>query len=117
MIVNFLFESLLVDDDLVAVDEVLFEIMRKHTFEGRYFIRIANFLDGIGNLIVEVSWFDQSQSSLGSLVCSKDNICFFASDWCFSVGLDNNSVGSEGSEAINVGSDLNFDEIALFDRG
>ena len=80
LIVNFLFESLLVDDDLVAVDEVLFEIMRKHTFKGRHFIRITDFLDGISDLIVEVSWFDQSQSSLSSLVCSKDNICFFASD-------------------------------------
>lgn len=56
LIVDFLIEGFSVDDDLISVDEMLLEIVRKNSFQWIDFVTVTNFLDGVSDLVVEVSW-------------------------------------------------------------
>ena len=51
-------EGFLVDDDLVSIDQVLFQLVGKDSFKGSNLIRVSDFLDNFSYFIVEVSGFD-----------------------------------------------------------
>ncbi len=78
--IDSLFEGLLIDDDLIAVDEVLLELVGEDSLEGSHLVGIAHLLDHLSDLVVEVSWLHQSQSSLSRLVSSQDDVCLLSSD-------------------------------------
>lgn len=117
LVLDFLLEGLLVEDNLVAVNQVLLEIVGKDTFQRLNFIGVAHFLDGLSNLVVEVTWFDQSQCSLGSFIGGKDNIGFLASDGSLSIRLHNDGVGSKSSKSVDMGTEFDFDEVTFLDGG
>lgn len=115
--VHSLVERLLVYDYLVAVDQVLLQLVRKHTLHGMHLVGIADFLDHFRNLVVGVPWLEQSEGSLSSLVGGEDDVCLFASDGCIFIGLNDEGVCDEGREAIDVCSEFYFDEVSLLDGG
>ena len=65
-----LLERLLVNYHFVSIDEVFLEFVRKDSFNWIHLVRVTDFLDGLGHLSVSISWFNDSQGSLGSLVGS-----------------------------------------------
>lgn len=89
--------------------------MRKHSLEWADLIRVSNLLDDLSNLIVLVSWLDESESCLGSFVGSEDDISFLAGDGGIFVRLDNDSVTSKGGKSINMDTEFNFDKVSFFD--
>lgn len=74
-------------------------------------------MDDFGDFVVEVSGLDEAEGGLGSFVGGKDDIGFFAGDGGVFVGLDDDCVGDEGCEAVDVDSEFDFDEISFFDVG
>lgn len=115
LVIDFLLEGLTVDDDLVSVDQVLLEVVGQDSFQRGHLVRIADFLDGVGDLVVEISWLDQSDGSLGSFVGSKKDICLFAGHGSLGIGLDDNGVSSKGSKTIDMGSEFDLDKISFLD--
>ena len=112
-----LLEGLFVEDDLVAVDEVLLELMGEHTFEGVHIVGSGNLLDHLGHVVVELSRLDQPDGSLSGLVGSQDDIGLLAGDGGILVGLDDQGVGHEGCESVDVDSEFDLDEITFLDGG
>ena len=94
---------------------MFFQLVWQHSFQWIDFIGVADFLDNLSNFVVDVSWFDQSQSGLSSFVGSQDNISFFASHLCIFVWLNHDSMADESSETVDMDTELYFDEISLFD--
>ena len=115
--IHSLFESFLVDDDLVSIDKVLLELVGKDAFEGGNLVGVANLLDDFSNLIVEVAWLEQSECGLGGLVSSQNHISLLSGDGGVLIGLHNNGMADEGSETVDVNSEFNFDEVAFLDAG
>ena len=115
--VDALFEGLLVDDDLVSIDEVLLELVGEHALEWAHLVSLADLLDHLSHLVVGVSRLQQPHCSLRGLVSGQDHIRLLASDRRILVRLNDNGVGSEGSETIDMGSKLELDQIALLDGG
>ena len=97
-------ESFFVNDDLVSVDQVFLQLMRQNSFKGVYFIRVGNFLDDFSNLVVQVSGFNQSQSSLSSFIGSQNNISLFTCNLSVLIGLYDNSMGYERGEPVDMNS-------------
>jgi hypothetical protein len=64
-----------------------------------------------------VSGLDESESGLGSFVGSQDDIGLLSGDGGIFIGLDNNGVTNEGSKAIDMYSEFDFDEITFLDVG
>lgn len=113
--VDALLEGLLVDDDLVAVDEVLLELVGEHALERAHLVGLADLLDHLGHLVVGVARLQQPHCSLRGLVGSKDHVRLLAGDRRVLVGLHHDGVGGEGSETVDVRAELELDEIALLD--
>lgn len=115
--IHSLLEGLLVDDDLVAVDQMLLELMGKDSLEGVNLIGIADLLNDLSHFVVSMSRLEESQSSLGGLVGSEDNVSFFASNGGVFVGLDNDGMCNKRGETVDMNSEFNFDEVSLLDVG
>lgn len=99
-----LLEGFLVDDDLVAIDQMFLKLVREDSLKGVHFVGVAHFLDDFSHLVVDVAWLDQSESSLGGFVCSENNICLFAGDLCVFVRLHDDCVANECGESVDVSS-------------
>ena len=117
LVLHFLVECLFVDDDLVPIDQVFLEIVGEDAFQGLHIVRFAHFFDRIGDLVVEIAWFDQSDGSLHCFVRSQNHISLLASDCRLGIRLHNDGMGSESSESIDMSAQFDFDEIALLDGG
>lgn len=91
------------------------ELMRKDSFQGSDLVSIGNLLDDLGDLIVVVSGLDESESSLSSFVGGQDDISLLSGDGGIFIGLDDNGVSNEGSKAINMHSEFDFNEITFLD--
>lgn len=78
--VSLLVEGLLVEDDVVSIDEVLFDLMREDSLDGVNLIGVSDFLEGFSDLLVGVAWLEESEGSLGLLVGSQNNISFSSSN-------------------------------------
>ena len=115
--VSSLLKSLLVDDDLVSIDQMLLHLVRKHSFKRTDLIRISDLLDDFSDLIVLMSWLDKSESCLRCFISSKDDISLLSSDWSIFVRLNNNSMASESGKSVNMDSKFNFNKISFFDAG
>jgi len=113
--INPLLKGFLVDDDLIAVDQMFFQLVRQNSLERVHFIGIAHFLDNFCDLVVQMSRFDQSQGGLGGFVGSQDHIGLFTCHLGILVRLHNDGMCDEGGETIDVDSQLNFDQIAFLD--
>lgn len=57
MVLDSLVEGLLVDDGVVAIDQVLFELVGEDALQRVHFVGRSHFLDRLGHRIVEVSGF------------------------------------------------------------
>lgn len=94
---------------------MLFQLVGKNTFKRSDLICIGHFLDDLSHVVVDVSGFDESESSLGSFVSSEDDISFFSGDGGIFIGLDHDGVTDKSCESIDVHSEFDFDEISFFD--
>ena len=110
-----LVESFLIEDHLVAIDQVLFQLVRKDTFKGAHLVRISDLLDHLSNLVVVVTWLDQAKGSLGGVVGSQNNIGFFASHWSILVRLDYQSMSNKSSEPVDMHSELDVEQVPFLD--
>ena len=115
--IDSLLEALPVEDDLVAVNQMLLELVRKHTLQGSDLVGIRHLLDDLSDLVVEVSGLDEPECGLSSFVGSQDNVGFLSGDGSIFIGLDDDGVSNKGSEPIDVYSQLDFDEITFLDEG
>jgi hypothetical protein len=57
VVLDSLVEGLLVDDGVVAIDQVLFELVGEDALQRVHFVGRSHFLDRLGHRIVEVSGF------------------------------------------------------------
>lgn len=57
-------------------------------------------------IIVLLSWFKESESDLESVVSGKDDIGFAAFNNCVRLAGDNDSMGSNGDEAVNMNTKI-----------
>lgn len=78
--VNLLIESFLVKDDVVSIDQVLLDLMGEDSFNGVNFIGISDFLESFSDLLVGVTWLQESESSLGLFISSQDDISLSSSN-------------------------------------
>lgn len=117
LVLDFLLEGLFVDDDFVAVDEMLLEFVREHSLDWVDFVGVADLLDHLSGLVVEVAGLYESQCCLRGLICCQDDFRLFSSDWSLHIGLDDDGVAYEGSESIDVDAQLYLDEVAFLDGG
>lgn len=99
-----LLEGFLVDDDLVAINQVFFKLVREDSLQRVHFVGVTHFLDDFSDLVVDVAWLDQSESSLGGFVCSQNDISLLAGHLCVFVRLHNDGVAHERGESVNVDS-------------
>jgi hypothetical protein len=113
--IDSLLEGLLVEDDLVAVNQMLLELVRKHALQGSHLVSISHLLDDLSDLVVEVSGLDESECGLGSFVGSQDDVGLLSGDGSIFIGLDDDGVSNKGSEPVDMYSQLDFDEITFLD--
>lgn len=113
MVLNLLVVCLFVDNGIVAINQVLFKFMGKDTFEWIHLVGIGNLLNGLGHLVVEESWFHLSKSSLNTLVGGKNDIGMSANNWGSFVGLDDSGMSHQGNVAVDVNTQIDFDEITF----
>jgi len=92
MIFDSLLKSLFVDDDLVAVNQMFFELMRKNSLKRAHLVVFAYLLNDSSHLLIDVAWLDESQSSLGSLISSQNGVCLLSSDRSSLIRSDHNGV-------------------------
>lgn len=114
-VLNFLVEGLLVNDDLVSIKQMLLKLVGNNALKGIDLVCVANRLHDLSYFVVSMSRLDKSQSGLDRLISSENDLGFFASHWCSLIGLNNDGVANESSEAVDVDSQLNFNQISLFD--
>jgi hypothetical protein len=67
---DLLFKCMFIDDTVVSIDQMFFDFMRNNTFYNIYPIWFNNFSNGLCDLIVNISWFEESESSLDTFVSS-----------------------------------------------
>ena len=79
-LLNALLRGLLVDDDIVAVNEVLLELVRKDTFDGVNAELLADLGNSLGHLGVSGLLADDSLSGKCCVVGGKDNVGLLAGD-------------------------------------
>lgn len=115
--IDSLLEGLFVDDNLVAVNKMLLELMGKDALKWGNLIGITNLLNNFSNLIVEVAWLKKPQSGLSSLIGSQDDIGLLAGHGSVLIGLNHDSMGNKGSKTVNVSSEFDLDEISFLDGG
>jgi hypothetical protein len=115
--VHSLLKGFLVDDDLVAINEMLLQLVGQHSLHWVHLVGITDLLDDFSDLVVEVSGLEESECGLGGFVGSKDDISLLASDGGVLIGLHDDGVGSKGCEAIDMCSEFNLDEVSLLDVG
>ncbi len=96
---------------------MLLEVVGEHSFQWVDLVAIADLLDSVSDLVVEVSWLQDSQGCLGCFVGGQDDISFSAGYGSLGVRLHDDRVGDKGRETIDVGSQFDFDEITLLDGG
>ena len=73
------------------------------------FVSLADLADGGSDLFVVVSWLEESYSGLHAIIGGSDGIGLDAGYLLLS---DNNGVGEDSEESIEVGSKVNFDNIS-----
>jgi len=115
--INSLLKGFFVDDDLVSVNEMLFEFVWENSFKRTDLISISYFLNDFSNLVIDMSGFDQSQSSLSCLISSQDDISLLSGNWGILVWLNNNSVSNEWCKTVNVNTKFEFNKISFLDGG
>jgi len=60
MIVDLLIEGFLVDNSLVAVNQMFLQLVRQNTLQGGDFVGFGDFLNGFGGCIINVARFKLS---------------------------------------------------------
>ena len=115
--VHALLEGLLVDDHLVAVDEVLLELVGEHALQRTHLVGLADLLDHLGHLVVGVARLQQPHCGLRGLVGGQDHVRLLAGDGRVLVRLHHDGVGGEGGEPVDVGAQLELDQVALLNGG
>ena len=113
--VHSLFKGLFVDDDLVAIDQMFFQLVREDALEGVHFVGVADLLDHFRDLVVDVAGFYESQRGLGRFVGSQNDISLLAGYLSVLVGLHNDSMRDECGKAVNMHAELNLDEVSFLD--
>ena len=116
VVLHLLVEGLLVDDGVVAVDQVLLELVGQHSLQRIHLVGLCHLGDGLRDVLVEVARLELSQSSLHRLVGSENDIGLPADDGRCLVGLDDDCVGDESDVAVDVDSEVDLDEVSLFDN-
>ena len=112
---NFLIEGFLIDNDFVAVDQVLFELMRQNAFDRVDFVGLTYLPNEFSNFRIGVARFDESEGCLDCLISCKDGISLFPFDLSFGVALDDESMCYESRISVDMSSQFDFECVTLFD--
>lgn len=115
VIIDLLIEGFLVDDAVVSVDQMLFQFVGKHTFEGIHFVGFSDLLDSLGNGVVDVSGLELSQSGLDRLVSSQNNIGLSTGNGSIDIRLHNDGVSDECDITVDVHTQVDLDEVTFLD--
>ena len=112
-VLNSLLWSLLIDNAFISVDQVLLGLVRENTLHWLNLVVGHDSSDLGSHILVEASNLDRSSGSQESIVGSENNI----GSSFLSLSSDNNGVSTVRSKAVNVGSELNFDNILVLELG
>ena len=112
-VLNSLLWSLLIDNAFISVDQVLLGLVRENTLHWLNLVVGHDSSDLSSHILVEASNLDRSSGSQESIVGSENNI----SSSFLGLSSDNNGVSTVRSKAVNVGSELNFDNILVLELG
>ena len=112
-VLNSLLWSLLIDNAFISVDQVLLGLVRENTLHWLNLVVGHDSSDLGSHILVEASNLDRSSGSQESIVGSENNI----SSSFLSLSSDNNGVSTVRSKAVNVSSELNFDNILVLELG
>lgn len=112
-VLNSLLWSLLIDNAFVSVDQVLLGLVGENTLHWLNLVVGHDSSDLGSHILVEASNLDRSSGSQESIVGSEDNI----SSSFLGLSSDNNGVSAVRSKAVNVASELNFDNILVLELG
>ena len=74
---------------------------------------LSNLADSLRDLGVLVARFDQPQSSLAGQVGSHQDVSLASRHWSVSSGSQDKAVGHHGDESINVGSQVDLDQVSI----
>ena len=83
---------------------MFFHVVRKNSFQGIHLIGFTDLSDHFSDLVVELSGFDEPESSLGGFISSKRDISLLSSNLGFGIRLNDDCMGEESSKTINMGT-------------
>ena len=76
-------------------------------------ILVTHLLDSFSHLGVSISWLDQSQGSLSSLISCQSDISFNTHHRNILVRLHRYCMGSQSNKTVNMSSQFDFHQIPL----
>lgn len=94
------------DDLLLAINDVLLLLVRKHALDGLAAVGGSNALNVVGDGGVGVTGTDQADSGLGSLVGGHEDISLLALDGVLLRGTNNNGGGGNSTVSVDLGTEL-----------
>lgn len=113
--------GLLVEDDVVAIEEVSHDLVTQDTLNWVDTVAFADLLSVSSDVMVESTSLDDSHSSLQTVPSSQDDVSLDASDLILT---NNNSMSQESRETIEMDTqitaislDLHFGNITLGQNG
>lgn len=109
-IFNLLGGSLLINNNIVTVDKMLLDSVRKNSLDWVAFELCGCFCDGLSDLLISASFFNRSQGSLEGGVSCHDDVCFAACGFSLS---DKYSSGSICGKAVNVSTANDLRDVSL----
>lgn len=105
--------SLLVNNNIVTVNKMLFDSVRKNSLN-RVAVKLFCCLsDGLGDLLVGASFSNLSESSLESVVGSLNNVCFATGGFAFS---DVDGSRCVRGKSVDVSSANDLCDVSLSER-
>lgn len=93
-----------VDDNVVGVEAVVFNLVAEHTLERLYVESLSDLLDDVGYIGVGLTRTDKANGTFGGVISGADDVRQPSSGWS---GLSNDpAVGSQRGESVNVNTKL-----------
>mmetsp|Transcript_32561 Transcript_32561/g.59086 ORF Transcript_32561/g.59086 Transcript_32561/m.59086 type:complete len:252 (-) Transcript_32561:56-811(-) len=101
-----------VEDALAAINDELLHLVGHDTLNKLASIGLNDLLEDRGNIANALAWADQTSSGIEGNAGSLDDVGGLTSDGGITF-LDDNGVGNNGSEAINVAAKIDLNNVTV----
>lgn len=113
MILDLLIERLPIDNSVIAINEMLLQLMRQHPLQTINLKLTSHLLNGFGDSIIEVSGFELPECGLHPLIGRQHHISMPALDHRILIGLDDHSVPDQRNIPVDMDAQIDLHEVAL----